>query len=219
MRPAYRELGGRGANPVVLGRKHCTRCGHWRPVLDFYPRRRDLDGVATSWQSVCVTCMRTRQRDTAGLRRRGKPYAQRQARLTAEQRRVRQRERYRQRRKDPIWLARYREYGRIYQEANRRKRGIAPRNFHNRRTVIDKLEWVYLQPEPLVDALRGVEIRALSRRAKVPERSIDRLLRGESRHVRIDLADRLALALGLSLSLIYDVDAPVVRGRLPRMAA
>ena len=121
----------------------------------------------------------------------------------------------------PEQHARYLEYHRIWHEGKRRRAGVVPRNWGPKsgRVVDRQLDYVWLSPEPLVRVLRGVEIRTLSRRSNVPERSIDRLLRGESRHVRIDLADKLALAVGIPLSLIYGPDAPVVYGRPSRIAA
>jgi hypothetical protein len=67
-----------------------------------------------------------------------------------------------------------------------------------------------LDPAPLLALLDRVpigELGALARRAGVSERAIRRYRTGESRHIDLDLADRLALALGSHLSLIYD-DTP-----------
>jgi hypothetical protein len=105
---------------------------------------------------------------------------------------------------------RQREYSRIWQEAKRREAGIAPRNFHHRRSVIDKVEFVGLPPEPLLAAIDGVGLPdiVLCAAAGVPPRSVYRLRVGESRHVRLDVADKLAHAIGVPLWFIYG-DTPV----------
>jgi len=124
------------------------------------------------------------------------------------------------------WLAnctpeqreRIREYARIWDEARRRRQGVPPRNFHNRRSAVDEIERIYLDPAPLVAELERVELRALSKRSGVPERSIDRILHGQSRHVRLDLADKLAVGLGFNLTLIYGPEPKVITGKPPHRA-
>lgn len=66
-----------------------------------------------------------------------------------------------------------------------------------------------LDPAPILRVIYlylddGGTVRELERVSRVPEKSIRRLMTGESRHVRIDVADRLALAFGLHLDLVYD---------------
>ena len=111
---------------------------------------------------------------------------------------------------------RQREYFRIWQEAKRREAGVPPRNFHHRRSAVDKLEPVGLPPEPLLTVLEraGLPDMELGRRAGIPAKSIYRLRVGESRHVRIDVADKLALAAGVPLWLIYG-DTPAVPIAVP----
>ena len=109
---------------VVLGRRFCSDCKHWRHLIDFHARERGIDGEPTAWQSICATCQRIRCRVSAGIKRRGKPFEPRKPRMNHEQRLARARERYREYRKDPEWLELRREYERIYAEARRREQGI-----------------------------------------------------------------------------------------------
>lgn len=109
---------------VVLGRRFCGDCKHWRHLVDFHVRDRDVNGEAIAWQSICMTCQRIRCRYVAGIKRRGRPYEPRRPRLTHEQRLARARERYQEFRKNPVWLEMRREYERIYAEARRRESGI-----------------------------------------------------------------------------------------------
>jgi hypothetical protein len=109
---------------VVLGRRFCSDCKHWRHLIDFHARERGIDGEPTAWQSICATCQRIRCRVSAGIKRRGKPFEPRKPRMSHEQRLARARERYREYRKDPEWLELRREYERIYAEARRREQGI-----------------------------------------------------------------------------------------------
>jgi hypothetical protein len=69
---------------------------------------------------------------------------------------------------------------------------------------------IFLAREPLVEELTAWRRENLARswvtlgqRAGVPERSIRRIVSGESRHVRLDMADKLAMALDQPLSLLY----------------
>jgi hypothetical protein len=103
------------------------------------------------------------------------------------------------------------EYQRIWHEAKRREAGIPERRC-NRRTVVDRVEAVYLPREPLASMLqrRLSDVPWIAHIAGISERSILRLRTGESRHVRLDLADRLALALGYSLWELYG-DQPLWR--------
>ena len=109
---------------MVLGRRFCSDCKHWRLLIDFHARDRDADGHPTAWQSICATCQRIRCRVNAGIKRRGKPFEPRKPRMTHQQCLARARERYQEHRKDPEWLELRREYERIYAEARRREQGI-----------------------------------------------------------------------------------------------
>lgn len=115
------------------------------------------------------------------------------------------RDRWRKRTAEEI--ARSREYGRIWHEAQRRLAGVPPRQW-NRQTVIDKLEYVYLPLAPLLAEIErqypgGVGVGDLAQLAAVPERTIFRLRTGETHRVRLDVADRLAMALSVPLAVLY----------------
>lgn len=105
------------------------------------------------------------------------------------------------------------EYERIRAEVKRRERGVTPRKFRNRRTVVDRAEMKFLPVGPLRAAMKreGYEPALLARRAGVDSRSVHRV-RYENRWVRFDLADKLALALGTTLWALYE-DTPLVSGR------
>lgn len=105
----------------------------------------------------------------------------------------------------PEQRARINEYHRFWSEAQRRRQGIQPRNFRHRRTVIDRVESVGLPPGPLraVITWTGLPDIDIGAAAGVPPRSVYRVRMGESRHVRLDIADKLALALGIPLEQLY----------------
>ena len=79
------------------------------------------------------------------------------------------------------------------------------RQFKNRHTVVDKKEPLYLPLSPIVDIMVAevTDWEGFARRAGVPARTVHRLRVGESKHVRIDVADKLAIALGWPLEVIY----------------
>ena len=136
--------------------------------------RPDPRNTRTGLRSRCTTCERVKSRE-------------RHAQLTEEQRQL------------------IREYQRIWTEVQRRRANIPPRDWPNRRSVIDRVERVLLDREPIVRELRmrNGELSSLARASGVPERTIGRILSGESRHVRIDVADKLAVAMGVPLALLY----------------
>lgn len=99
-----------------------------------------------------------------------------------------------------------REAQRFREEARRRRNGAEPRTFKNRATVIDTVERVLLPAAPLVtrlEALSDQELTKLAERAGVNPRALYRYRYGESARVRIDVGDRLAVALGTTSSLIW----------------
>lgn len=206
------------ANPVVMGHKICSGCRRWRPISDFYVSVRWPDGTPRSFQSHCVTCQRRSNRVSKGVRRRGRPYQAQRPAMNAEQRTARQRALYAEHRRDPAWAAARRENDRIYREAKRREAGRPARRFKHRRTVIDQIEYAFLESAHLLDEVRRADLSdlELARIADVPPRSIYRLRIGESRYVRLDLADKLAHALGIPLALIYG-DAPARHGNARRL--
>lgn len=207
MRPAWSGLKGRTQRPVC-GHKHCTVCGRWRPILDFHVNARDDDGNCVRLQTICMCCERIRGRIRNGNRARGRPYEPRKPLMTAEQKLQTRREFYERARKDPKRAALQREYQRIWAEAKRREKGVPPRNFKHRRTVIDKAERIFLDPAPIIaeierqnGAINQVDLAAL---AGLPVRAIYRLQVGESKRVRLDVADKLAMALDVPLAVLYD---------------
>jgi hypothetical protein len=66
---------------------------------------------------------------------------------------------------------------------------------------------VFLDREPIVLEIaawrRANSTIALSRLARVPDRTIRWIVSGESAHVRLDMADKLACAIDLPLSYLY----------------
>lgn len=169
-----RSTVGRGVpHPIVLGRKFCARCGHWRHLCDFRP---DTGNPGSGLRSYCQACER-----------------------------IRRREAYRQLMLDPVRATLRREYYRIRGEALRREAGIPPRARANRQTVIDQREGIYLPVEPLnaaIDLWDGA-LEDLASLAGVPERTITRI-RHQSRKVQIDVADKLAVALGVPSAVIWE---------------
>ena len=182
MRAAWSGLKRGTPNPVICGRKFCSHCGRWRLVaVDFELVRR---GRRLRFRSYCRTCQRLSNR--ASTRR-----------LVNDARR----------------LALRREYQRIWAEGKRRQDGVPARAFNDspsnprrRRTAVDRPERVLLPLEPLLQALVQVpetELSVLARRAGITPRTIYRYRYGESQHVRIDVADKLAVAMGTTSSLIW----------------
>lgn len=181
MRPAWSGFRSGRDNPVVCGRRFCPQCGRWRLVATEFHRFRS--GALASW---CRTCRRVANRAAAGRR-------------TERQRELR------------------REYQRIWMEGHRRKQGIPPRRFdyspdnpRRRRTPIDNVERILLPRDPLIAEIhrftRGRDLAELVRCSGVEERTIRRILTGESAHVRLDIADRLTTALAVPLALLYPHD-------------
>lgn len=106
------------------------------------------------------------------------------------------------------------EYRRFWRDAKRVEAGQKPRGPW-RHSVVDRVERVFLDPEPLLALLEHFEpgeLGALSRRAGVNEKALYRLRYGKATHVRLDQADALALALGTHLWDLYG-DAPLTRIR------
>lgn len=114
-----------GENPPTLGRKFCSKCGRWRLLLDFPSTGYQPDGTAKYLESWCRTCATVVKR----LRNGHKPKEFKGGRMTGEALNARQRELYRKRRNDPNWLARRREYLRIYGHAKRREQGLPERQY------------------------------------------------------------------------------------------
>ena len=113
----------------------------------------------------------------------------------------------------PEQLERKREYQRIWCEAQRRKQGIPEREC-DRRSAVDQIERVFLDPQPIIEVVDrylerhrrvGIELtwEEVARHAGVADRTLRRLWSGESQRVRLDVADKLAVSLGSALSLLY----------------
>jgi hypothetical protein len=174
VRPPYRGLRKGVPNPVVLGRKFCSRCGRWRPAHDFALRPV---GKLTVW---CTTCQRVSNR--AALKRK-----------TPEQRELR------------------REYERIWYEVQRRRQGIPARPrlrpsaggrvFLPREPLVQVMEWFVLVQR--ANGHPDFGWRTFAEMVGRDEHSLFRLRTGESRRVTQDLADRIAVAMNIPLSMIY----------------
>jgi len=72
-------------------------------------------------------------------------------------------------------------------------------------------EYPRLDRDPLVSAisdwrLAGGTMQSLSFESGVPDRTIRRYMSGESRHVRIDVADRLCMVLPTAFNTMYPYD-------------
>lgn len=105
----------------------------------------------------------------------------------------------------PEQRANRRERHRIFYEGKRREAGI-PVSTHKRRTVIDNREGIYVPVAKLkaaLDELDDGDFGELSRRAGVPERSIYRVRYVNKTKVQIDVADKLAVALGTTSALLF----------------
>jgi hypothetical protein len=110
---------------------------------------------------------------------------------------------------------RWREYQRIWHEAKRREAGVPERDY-DKRSPVDVPERVFLERAPLIAELRlrNGEYRMIAQRSGVPARTITRLLNDGGRFVRLDVADKLAVALGVPLAVVYGGEIPTVRGQL-----
>lgn len=103
-----------------------------------------------------------------------------------------------------------REYHRIYQEGLRRAAGRRERNGRrlppDPRTNGAAARW--LDAGPLVAVLtryldRGRTYRELCLAAVVPERRVYALMTGEQAQVHYAVADRLCVAMGMTLAIVY----------------
>lgn len=104
------------------------------------------------------------------------------------------------------------EYRRFWRDAKRVEAGQPPRG-PLRRSVVDRVERLYLDPGPLLallDHYEPGEFGVLARRSGVSEKTIYLLRSGRLRRVRLDHADHLALAMGSYLYALYG-NAPLQR--------
>ena len=151
-------------------------------------------------RKFCLGCGRWRHLcDFGRIRSAGRRHETRSRCYTCSRRQAR----YYRESRTPEQRALEREYQRFWAEAKRREQGLAPRRW-DRRTVIDRTERVLLPVDPIRQLLMEHfgEWRELARLTEISERTISRLAY-EQAHVRIDIADRIALALGEPLGLLY----------------
>jgi len=96
-----------------------------------------------------------------------------------------------------------RERDRFWRERQRRRLGIPPAT---RRRIVLRPERVFLPREPIVRELVKIESRReFAKISGISERTMYRIIVGESEHIRLDLADRIATALGTPLGLLYEL--------------
>jgi ribosome-binding protein aMBF1 (putative translation factor) len=105
----------------------------------------------------------------------------------------------------PAQLENRRERHRIYAEGQRRAAGVPPTTARRRR-LTDAREAIYLSVEPLRELMKQTDAlmsdRDLAARAGLPERTVWRV-RHENGKVQLDVADKLAVALGTTSKLLW----------------
>jgi hypothetical protein len=123
-------------------------------------------------------------------------------------------------RADPQRWARTLEDQRLAYRLRRERQGFAPKPVSPERYGSPS-KWWTLDSEPLAAVLRDVlaeeDTRSLALRAGVDDSLVAKLVRSRER-VSVDVADRLLLACGLHLDLVYD-DVPTRGGRSPVRAS
>ena len=175
------------------------------PYWELHTRLGAAEVVAG--RKFCSTCGRWRQLCDYPHERRGavvKPLARCEGCSRATRR-------YYDSHMTPAQVANRREAQRFYKEGERRAAGVPVAWW--RKSVVDRPERVYLPNEPLgsmLDSLTDETLQDIVRRTGIGDRQLRRIITGESRHVRLDLADKLALALGTHLYDLYG-DTPTLR--------
>jgi hypothetical protein len=141
--------------------------------------------------------------------RRGRPYCAACERAVRREFYRRMTPKQRKRKREVV-----REANAFYRERKRREEGREPA-WKRHAAKVDRTERVFLPREPLLAEMdRYVREQRgngrpdfswgdMAMQAGVAERQLHRLRVGESRRVRIDVADRIAIAVGVPLSLIY----------------
>ena len=79
-------------------------------------------------------------------------------------------------------------------------------------SVVDRVEYAFLPSAPVGELLDGMSdkaLKALAEHVGTDERALRRYVSGESEHVRLDIADALAVTLGHHLFDLYG-DTPIV---------
>lgn len=201
-------------NRYPTGRKHCSCCGCWRPLMEF-PERGN--GLLHSW---CQACHRLSRRERGGFKPRSYTHCKRGHRFTPENTyrnagrrfcRICQRQRQAKWRRDPVVSVQRREYNRIWKEGQRRAQG-APVRLAGRRIPQDYHERLLLPGEPFAEWLR--ENVPTSNRMRwavangIDETQVRRLLNGEQETVHIDTVDRV-VDPGV-LNELYPIEPEVV---------
>lgn len=140
MRVAWTGISQPGANPVVVGRHFCCRCGHWRLVCDFAALAENESGL----RGYCRTCER------------------------------------------------------VWRQRRQRERGDSQML---QTGPLLALLWRH-RAEHLVDH-ETFSWDRFAEDAGVCPRRLRALLNGETKRVRVVMADHLACAVGMPLSLLY----------------
>lgn len=180
--------------------KHCSKCEQTKPVDEFHVRERDPSGKPFRWQSWCKSCQRKATRRRAGLKRRGKAYKARGPRLTPEQTRERQRQRYHEKKKDPEWLAMRRADQRIRAADARRAAGAQQRSpytistdgyNHHARDFVDSAPFIAWLKE------HRIAVNELARLMGVDRKRIQVFVNDDPpQHVTLGFVDRAMHAVG-----------------------
>ena len=166
-------------NPVVCGRKLCTRCGRWRHNIDFPAHRRVDSFVVTSGR--CRTCQARDERTARHDAVRGE--------LLREYER--------------IWREGQRRRMGIPPRPMNRPVPVERRTqsfpLEPLRSML--IEWVdrYNATES-VNGCGGIQAFAL--RSGISERQIMRVLGGDVSALKVPFADKLAIGLGTHLELL-----------------
>jgi hypothetical protein len=123
---------------------------------------------------------------------------------------------YYYRHQTPEQRANLNERLRFYKHGQRRAAGV-PELGYIRRSVVDRAEYVFVPKAALVAELerRFGQWDELARKAGIPARTIFRIVHEDGRFVRVDIADRLAVAMGMTFTLIYP-DAQTSTSARPR---
>lgn len=172
-------------NRVIVGRKCCPRCGHWRPVSDFRERLRK--GGKYALDSYCEACSRARSREQY-------------ARLTPKQYALKR--------------ERDRSANRFYRDRLAREAG-GPGLPIGVGELPNSKQRILLPREPLLAEMESYLLRQranghpdfsweqLAFEVGCPQREIYRIRTGESKRVSSKVADRIAMGIGVPLSMIY----------------
>lgn len=190
-------------NGVVMGHRICNSKVHqgprWVPLTSFDAHKRDDDGNAIEWQYVCKACNRIIQRHRTGMKRRGRPYQQRVAAMSPEQRAAHRRQIHAEKMQDPAYVESRREYARIWAEVQRRKQGIEPRQMKAR---VTPGRYQRLDAEPMAlwvqKNLPRYESNStiMGKACGVDEGTIRRLYYNKVDFIGEDLVDRMLLKEG-----------------------